>query len=71
MILVILTNIFVNRTKIALANIEDCYILDDNAPDDIINSQQGCPGKKLNHFFFNFYFFCYLKICNKSISKLM
>ena len=41
-----------NRTKIALANIEDCHILDDEATDDIINSQQGCPGKKKTKKFF-------------------
>jgi tribbles-like protein len=34
------------RTKILLANLEECYILDDDASDDTIKSQQGCPGKK-------------------------
>jgi tribbles homolog 1/2 len=37
--------VFLNpeRTKIALANLEECYVLDDDATDDIIKSQQGCP----------------------------
>lgn len=31
------------KTKIALANPEDCLILDEDAEDDLIKSQQGCP----------------------------
>jgi len=31
------------KTKIALTNPEDCLILDDDAEDDLIKSQQGCP----------------------------
>lgn len=32
-----------SRTKLALANLEDCIILDDDAQHDLIKSQQGCP----------------------------
>lgn len=31
------------RSKLMLANLEECYILDDEASDDTIKSQQGCP----------------------------
>ena len=31
------------KTKLALANLEDCIILDDDAQTDMIKSQQGCP----------------------------
>lgn len=31
------------KTKIALTNSEDCLVLDDDAEDDLIKSQQGCP----------------------------
>lgn len=31
------------RTKVALANLEDCLVLDDDADNDLIKSQQGCP----------------------------
>lgn len=31
------------KTKIALTNPEDCLILDDEADNDLIKSQQGCP----------------------------
>lgn len=31
-------------TQIALINPEDCLILEDDAPNDMIKSQQGCPG---------------------------
>lgn len=37
--------VFVNpeRTKVVLANLEDCLILDEDTPNDFIKSQQGCP----------------------------
>lgn len=37
--------IFTNpeRTNIALTNLEDCLVLDEDAPNDLIRSQQGCP----------------------------
>lgn len=31
------------RTKIGLANLEDCLLLDEDAENDLIKSQQGCP----------------------------
>lgn len=36
-------------TRIALINPEDCLILEDNAPTDMIKSQQGCPGNDLSY----------------------
>ena len=35
------------RTKIGLANLEDCFILDEDATDDLIKNQQGCPGNRI------------------------
>ena len=34
--------------KIALINPEDCLILDEEAPNDFIKSQQGCPGSSFS-----------------------
>lgn len=31
------------KTTIGLANLEDCLLLDEDAPNDLIKSQQGCP----------------------------
>ncbi|CAF1008652.1 unnamed protein product [Brachionus calyciflorus] len=31
------------KTQLGLANLEDCLILDEEATDDLIKSQQGCP----------------------------
>lgn len=40
------------RTKIGLANLEDCLLLEEDAENDLIKSQQGCPGKNPDLFEF-------------------
>ena len=42
------------RTKVVLSNLEDCLVLDEDATNDLIRSQQGCPGK------FDFIFYLFL-----------
>ena len=55
------------RTKVVLSNLEDCLVLDDDADNDLIRSQQGCPGNLIfKHFSFNFsnkYFYCRCCCC--------
>ena len=36
----------INRTKIGLANLEECLLLNEDVKNDFISTQHGCPGKK-------------------------
>jgi hypothetical protein len=39
-------NQLIYRTKIGLANLEECLLLNEDVTNDFISTQHGCPGKK-------------------------